>query len=116
MSEIPQLVWVIGIARDAATHHAPIRDEKSGTNVAQLAVLDGDGERAIPVFTTHTKAMRGIRHFMTKEERTKTRVGAALVDLGDLLETLRQSPEGTPKVDYIGVDMGQGKPYPLIRL
>ena len=116
MSEIPQLVWVIGIARDAATHHAPIRDEKSGTNVAPLAVLNGDGERAIPVFTTHTKAMRGIRYFMTKEERTKNSVVAALTDLGEFLETMIQNPEGTPRVDYIGVDMGQGKPYPLIRL
>ena len=32
------------------------------------------------------------------------------------LSTLSYPPAGTPEVDYIGVDMGEGGYYPLLRL
>ena len=116
MSEIPEKVWVIGKARPSATYRTPIQTGQ-GEGMAPLTVVDRDGERARPVFTTRFKAERGIRHFMSAEERADGPIASVSVDLGNLLRTFRgPQPEGTPKVDYIGVDMGEGGIYPLIRL
>jgi hypothetical protein len=51
-------------------------------------------------------------------EASRGAVGTAIVDLERLMETMRHSSEatGTPKADYIGVDMGEGGYYPLLRL
>ena len=57
---IPEGVWAVGLLRDPETYSAPIRDEETGAGVAPLTVIDGDGERAMPVFTSHEKAERGI--------------------------------------------------------
>jgi hypothetical protein len=115
MEELPEKVYAIGILRRAAGYLTPIRDEESGLGMAPLTVLDADGERAMPVFTTREKAERGIRQFMSEEERTENRVGAALTDLDTLVRTMADTPETMPKVDYIGVDMGVGGVYPPIR-
>jgi hypothetical protein len=116
MEGLPEKVYAIGILRRAAGYLTPIRDEESGLGMAPLTVLDADGERAMPVFTTREKAERGIRHFMSEEERTENAAGAALTDLGSLLETMADSPAAMPKVDYVGVDMGVGGAYTPIRL
>ena len=116
MEELLEKVYTIGILRRAAGYLTPIRDEESGMGMAPLTVLDPDGERAMPVFTTREKAERGIRHFMSDEERTENPVGAALTDLDSLLKTMGEAPKAVPKVDYIRVDMGEGGQYPLIRL
>lgn len=104
----------MGAVRAGATHETPL-SAGEGIGVAPLTVFDADGERALPVFTTPEKAELGIEHFMTEEERTNNPVGAAAVELEVLVETMRR-PAGSPKVDYIGIDMGEGGVYPLIRL
>jgi hypothetical protein len=116
MFEIPEKVWAIGKARPLATHHTPITaNQREG--LAPLTVVDQDGERTLPVFTTHVKAERGILHFMTEEERADGPIASARVDLEDLIKTFGgPQPEGVPKVDYIGVNMGEGGIYPLFRL
>ena len=116
MSEIPEKVWAIGKARDMSTHKTPIiTGGREG--LAPLTVLDRDGERALPVFTTRIKAERGIFHFMTAEERADGPISSVSIGLEDLIKTFRgPQPESVPKVDYIGVDMGEGGVYPLIRL
>jgi hypothetical protein len=116
VEELPEKVYTIGILRRAAGYLTSIRDEESGLGMAPLTVLDADGERAMPVFTTREKAERSIARFMSEEERTGNRAGAALTDLGSLLETMADAPAGMPKVDYVGVDMGEGGVYPPIRL
>lgn len=113
--ELPREVYAVGAVRAGATHETPL-SAGEGIGVAPLTVLDADGERALPVFTTPEKAERGIEHFMTEEERTNNPVGAAAVELEALVETMRRPAEGSPKVDYIGIDMGEGGIYPLIRL
>jgi hypothetical protein len=35
-------------------------------------------------------------------------MGVSFVDLGRLMKTMADGPEGTPKVEYIGVDMDEG--------
>jgi hypothetical protein len=98
------------------TYNTPIRaSEREG--LAPLTVLDPDGERALVAFTTHAKAERGILHFMTAQQREDGPIASARVDLEELLKTFTgPQPEGTPKIDYIGVNMGEGGVYPLIRL
>ena len=113
--ELPETVYAVGIVRDGAAHHTPIATDE-GMGVAPLTVLDADGERALPVFTTPEKAERGIEHFLTEDERANNLVGAALVKLASLVDTMREEIPGMPKVDYIGVTMGEGGIYPLIRL
>lgn len=115
MTEVPEKVWAIGIVRDMGAYDAPITTEE-GLGLAPLSVVDADGERAVPVFTTQDKAERGIVHFMSEEERANNTVAAALVDLDDLRRTFAVPPADAPKVDYIGFDMGEGGQYPLIRL
>jgi hypothetical protein len=122
LSEIPDKVWLVGKARPLGQpvrgvyHDTPIRvSEREG--LAPLTVLDRDGERALPVFTRRFKAERGILHFMTEEERADGPIASVFIGLEELLKTFTgPRPEGTPKVDYIGVDMGEGGIYPLIRL
>lgn len=116
MSEIPEKVWTIGKARPLAARQVPIRaSEREG--LAPLTVLDRDGERALPVFTTRYKAERVIEHFMTEEDRADAPMVSVFVSLDDLVKTFSgPQPEGVPKVDYIGVNMGEGGVYPLIRL
>jgi len=114
--KLPKDVYVMGIVRDSAIYGTPIRTQQSGFGLAPLTVLDADGERALPVFTTLRKAERGIRHFMANEDRTRDPVAMALCGLDDLLATMTHAPEGLPRPDYIGIDMGEGGIYPLIRL
>ena len=116
MSEIPEKVWAIGKSRPSGTHQTPIR-ARGEEGLAPLTVLDWDGERALPVFTTRAKAEGGILHFMTEEDRADGPIASALVSLEDLITTFQGlQPEGVPKVDYIGVNMGEGGIYPLLRL
>jgi type III secretion system (T3SS) SseB-like protein len=116
LHEIPEKVWVIGLARPLATRHTPIR-AREGEGLAPLTVLDPDGERALPVFTTRDKAERGILHFMTEEQRADGPVAYVLIRLEELVDVFQgPQPEGVPKVDYIGVNMGEGGIYPLLRL
>ena len=114
-ANIPERVWAVGLLRDPETYTTPIRDEETGAGVAPLTVIDGDGERAMPVFTSHSKGQRGIRHYMSAET-SRGAVGAAIVNLESLMETMRHAPPGSPKVHYIGVDMGERGYYPLLRL
>jgi SseB protein N-terminal domain len=122
MSEIPETVWAVGKVlpldqrTNAVYYDTPIRaSEREG--LAPLTVEDADGERVLPVFTSRFKAERGILHFMTPEERADGPIASVRIGLEDLLKTFRgPQPEGTPKVDYIGVNMGEGGTYPLIRL
>ncbi len=114
---MPDKVYAIGIMRGTADYRTPITaSEESGEGFAPLTVLDADGERALPVFTTQEKAERGILRFMSEEERTNNPVGASLVDFGLLVEALGEPPEGAPKIDYIGLDMGEGEQYALLQL
>jgi type III secretion system (T3SS) SseB-like protein len=116
LSEIPEKVWAVGKVRPLATHRTPIKASK-GEGLAPLTVKDADGERALPVFTTRSKAERGILHFMAEEERTDGPIASVLVSLEDLVKAFRSpQPERVPKVDYIGVNMGEGGIYPLLRL
>ena len=68
------------------------------------------------MFTTWRKPERGICHFMTDKNRANNPAVMALCGLDDLLWTMEEAPEGTPKLDYIGINMGEGGIYPLIRL
>ena len=114
---MPDKVYAIGIMRGTIDSRTPITaSEESGEGFAPLSVLDADGERALPVFTTQEKAERGILRFMSEEERTNNPVGAALVDFVLLVEAMEDPPEGSPKIDYIGLDMGEGGQYALLRL
>lgn len=113
---IPEKVWVIGKARPSVAYETPIRAGE-GQGLAPLTVLDKDGERALPVFTTRFKAEKGILQLMTSEERADGPIASVLVSVGELVEAFRgPQPEGVPSVEYIGIDMGAGGIYPLIRL
>jgi hypothetical protein len=111
----PDKVYAIGIIRDTAAYQTPITTE-DGLGFSPLSVLDADEERAVPVFTTQDKAERAIVRLMSEEERTNNPVGAALVDLDSLLRTMQEAPGDAPRVGYVGLDMGEGGIYPLIRL
>jgi len=116
MSEIPEKVWAVGKARPLATYQTPIKAGEGG-GLAPLTVEDSDGERALPVFTTRFKAERGILHFMTERDHADGPIASVFISLEDLIKVFGgPQPEGVPKVDYIGVDMGEGGIYPLIRL
>ncbi len=115
--ELPDKVFAIGVTRDSdpAAHQTPIRAGEGGPGFAPLAVLDADGERAISVFTTREKAERAIRQYMTEEGHALGPVASSLVDLDVLILSLRHIPPGAPKVDYVGVDMGEGGRYAVLR-
>jgi hypothetical protein len=56
-------------------------------------------------------------HVMTEEERANGPIASVFVNFEDLIKTFReQQLEGLPKIDYVGVNMGEGGIYPLIRL
>lgn len=115
--ELPDKVFAIGVTRDSdpAIHQTPIRGGEGGPGFVPLAVLDADGERAMPVFTTREKAERAIRQYMTEEGHALGPVASALVDLDGLILSLRRTSPGAPKVDYVGVDMGEGGRYAVLR-
>lgn len=120
--DTPENVWVVGKARplghwaNEVYYDTPIKASE-GEGLAPLTVQDSDGERALPVFTARVKAERGIANFTTAQDREDGPMASVRVGLGELVNTVRGStPEGTPKIDYIGVDMGEGGVYPLIRL
>jgi ketopantoate hydroxymethyltransferase len=117
----PDEVWAIGIVRDPRDgYRTPITTtDESGNEIglAPLTILDADGERAMPVYSTRGKAERAIDRFM-QEDMKAHHVGAALLPFETLVETMSQEVAGATKPAYIGVDMlgaGQGQ-YPLIRL
>lgn len=114
MTEIPDEVYVIGVVRPLG-EAGPIRDADTGADVSPLSVLDADGERALPAFTTFARAAWGMDNFMSKDDREQSALCVARVELYELIEAL-EHPENVPKVDYVGVNMGEGGAYPLIRL
>jgi hypothetical protein len=122
LGEIREKVWVVGKLRPLGQrtkgvyYDTPIRaSEREG--LAPLTIKDRDGERALPVFTTRFKAERGILRFTSAQERADGPMGSVRIDLEALLRTFGgPQPEGVPEIDYIGVDMGEGGIYPLIRL
>jgi hypothetical protein len=116
MTQIPDKVYAIGLIRPYG-EVSPIRDEDTGVGISPLSIEDAVGERVVPTFSTRAKARWGMNNFMSKDERAQNAICLARVDLGELLEALRPGgPAGSPKVHYIGVNMGKGGVYPLIRL
>ena len=109
--DVPENVWAIGVDRRETIAHAPVIVGELG--FAPLSVLDAHGERALPVFTTPAKAEQGMLRFASEEGGAL--LSTVLVGLEDLLGALREAPPGEPKVDYVGLDMGEGGAYPLIR-
>ncbi len=72
---IPERVWVIGKVRKVGEYSTPIMGiGESGEQVglAPLAVLDPDGERTIPVYSTLDNAHRGMENFMSDGKRGMT--------------------------------------------
>jgi hypothetical protein len=115
MTQMPDKVYAIGLIRPY-DEVSPIRDEDTGVGISPLSIEDAVGERVVPTFSTRAKARWGMNNFMSKDERAQNAICLARVDLGELLEALRHAPAGSPKVHYIGVNMGEGGVYPLIRL
>ena len=117
---IPEMVWVIGKVRKVGEYSTPIMGiGESGEQVglAPLAVLDPDGERTIPVYSTLDNAHKGIENFMSEEEKGDD-VGCTLVEFEILFQTMRQEVEGAPSVAFLGIDM-TGEPgveYAAVRL
>ncbi len=117
---IPERVWVIGKVRELGEYSTPIVGiGESGEQVglAPLAVLDADGERTMPVYSTLDNAHKGIENLMSEEEKGEA-VGCTLVGFETLFETMRQEVEGAPSVAYLGIDM-TGEPggqYAAVRL
>ncbi len=117
---IPEKVWVVGKVRDPNEYSTPIIGTgESGNEVglAPLTVLDADGERAMPVYSTLDKAHKGIENLMSAEEKEEA-VGCTLVGFESLFRTMRQKVEGVPSVAYLGIDM-MGEPggqYAAVRL
>ena len=116
---IPEKVWAIGKVRDPNEYNTPIiGTDESGNEVglAPLTILDADGERAMPVYSTPDKAHRGIENLMSEEE--KGEAVCTLVGFESLFRTVRQKVEGAPSVAYLGIDM-MGEPggqYAAVRL
>ncbi len=117
---IPEKVWVVGKVRDPNEYSTPIIGTgESGNEVglAPLTVLDADGERAMPVYSTIDNAHKGIENLMSEEEKGEA-VVCSLIQFGMLFRTMRQKVEGAPSVDYLGIDM-MGEPgvqYDAVRL
>ena len=117
---IPEMVWVIGKSRELGEYRTPIVGiGESGEQVglAPLTVLDPDGERAIPVYSTLDNARKGIGNLMSEEEKEEA-VVCTLVEFESLFRTMRQKVEGAPSVAYLGIDMtGEpGDQYDAVRL
>ncbi len=117
---IPEMVWVIGKSRELGEHSTPIvgiGEDRERVGVAPLTVLDPDGERAMPVYSTIDNAHKGIETFMSEEEKGEA-VGCTLVGFETLFQTMSQEVEGAPSVAYLGIDM-TGEPgvqYAAVRL
>jgi hypothetical protein len=111
---IPEKVYVIGEGLDPTLHHTPIIGP-DGSGFAPLTVLDADDERALPVFTTLEKAEQGIRHYEV-HDLAGGPVGIVGVEQEGFLRALQESPPEAPRADYVGINMGEGGVYPLIRL
>jgi hypothetical protein len=117
---IPERVWVIGKVRKVGEYSTPIMGiGESGEQVglAPLAVLDPDGERTIPVYSTLDNAHKGIENLMSEEEKGDD-VGCTLVEFEILFRTMSQEVEGAPSVAFLGIDM-TGEPgveYAAVRL
>ncbi len=117
---IPEMVWVIGKSRELGQHSTPIVGiGESGEQVglAPLTVLDPDGERAMPVYSTIDNAREGIKNLMSEEEKQEA-VVCSLVEFEGLFRTMGQKVEGAPLVAYLGIDM-TGEPggqYAAVRL
>jgi hypothetical protein len=75
----------------------------------------GRTARALPVFTTLEKAEQGIRHYEV-HDLAGGPVGIVGVELEGFLRALQESPPEAPRADYVGINMGEGGVYPLIRL
>ena len=117
---IPERVWVIGKVRELGEYSTPIvgiGEAGEQVGLAPLTVLDADGERAIPVYSTLDNAHKGIENLMSEEEKGEG-VGCTLVGFEVLFQTMRQEVEGAPSVAYLGIDM-TGEPggqYAAVRL
>ena len=117
---IPRRVWVIGQVRELGEYSTPIAgigETGEQVGLAPLTVLDPDGERAMPVYSTIDNAHKGIENLMSEEEKGEA-VGCTLVEFESLFETMRQEVEGVPSVAYLGIDM-MGEPggqYAAVRL
>jgi hypothetical protein len=117
---IPEMVWVIGKRRELGEHSTPIvgiGEDGERVGIAPLSVLDPDGERAIPVYSTIDNAHKGIENFMSEEEQGEA-VVCSLVSFGMLFRTMGQKIEEAPSVVYLGIDM-TGEPgvqYDAVRL
>jgi hypothetical protein len=110
---MPDQVWAIGKIRVPREYKAPITgiDEfGDAMGLAPLTVLDADGERAMPIYSTPDKAHRDIENLMTEEEKREV-VGCVLVRFESLYATISQRVEGAPpSVAYLGLDMmGEGR-------
>ena len=117
---IPERVWVIGKVRELGKYSTPIAgigETGEQVGLAPLTVLDADGERGMPVYSTLDNARKGIENLMSEEEKGEG-VGCTLVGFEDLFRTMRQEVEGVPSVAYLGIDM-MGEPgsrYAAVRL
>jgi hypothetical protein len=117
---IPDRVWVIGKVRELGEYSTPIAgigETGEQVGLAPLTVLDDDGERVMPVYSTLDNAHKGIENLMSEEEKGEA-VGCTLVGFESLFRTMRQEVEGVPSVAYLGIDM-TGEPggqYAAVRL
>ena len=117
---IPERVWVIGKVRELGKYSTPIAgigETGEQVGLAPLTVLDADGERVMPVYSTLDNALAGIENLMSEEEKGEG-VGCTLVGFEGLFRTMRQEVEGVPSVAYLGIDM-TGEPgvqYSAVRL
>jgi hypothetical protein len=117
---IPERVWIIGKIRELGEHSTPIvgiGETGEQVGLAPLTVLDADGERTMPVYSTLDNAHEGIENLMSEEEKGEA-VGCTLVGFESLFGTMRQEVEGVPSVAYLGIDM-TGEPggqYAAVRL
>lgn len=117
---IPDRVWVIGKVRQLDDYSTPIMgigETGEQVGLAPLTVLDPDGERTIPVYSTLDNAHKGIENLISEEEKGGD-VGCTLVGFESLFQTMRQEVEGVPSVAYLGIDM-TGEPgvqYSAVRL
>ena len=117
---IPERVWVIGKVRELGEYSTPIvgiGEAGEQVGLAPLTVLDADGERAMPVYSTLDNAHKGIENLMSEEEKGEA-VGCTLVGFESLFEMMSQKVEGVPSVAYLGIDMvGEpGGQYAAVRL
>jgi hypothetical protein len=117
---IPDRVWVIGKSRELGKYSTPlvgISEDGEQVGLAPLTVLDSNGERAIPVYSTLDNARKGIENLMSEEEKGEP-VVCTFVEFESLFQAMGQKVEGAPSVAYLGIDMmGEpGSQYAAVRL